>query len=212
MRFIAQNTAIPVPEVRYAFTRQGWTYIVMDRIRGEPLGQGWVQRSEESKTKALSELKRLVQEMRGIPAPGPGVQNVDGGSLFDPRLPGPSLRFGPFESMQDFHKHLRGGLHSDPNLDPEINDLIKQQDGPWPPPVFTHGDLNSLNILVQGDKVAGIIDWETAGWLPSYWEYTTACQVNPQNSFWLDEIDKFLDPMPTELAMEKIRQKYLGDF
>lgn len=31
------------------------------------------------------------------------------------------------------------------------------------------------------------------------------------NSFWQDEIEKFLDPFPKELAMEKLRQKYFGD-
>jgi hypothetical protein len=59
--------------------------------------------------------------------------------------------------------------------------------------------------------IVGIIDWETAGWYPSYWEYTSAHQVNPQNSFWADEIDNFLQPMPDELKMEQTRQKYFGD-
>ncbi len=92
-----------------------------------------------------------------------------------------------------------------------MSELIALQDRAWPPTVFTHGDLSSLNILVRGDKIVGIIDWERAGWYPSYWEYTTASQVNPMNYFWREEIDKFLDPMHKELEMEKIRQKYFGD-
>ncbi|OMP83919.1 hypothetical protein BK809_0001302 [Diplodia seriata] len=211
LRFIAQNTSIPVPKVYCAFERRGWTYIVMERIDGDKVGQGWVKRTEESKAKILSKLKPLIQQLRNVPAPGPRVSNVDGGSLYDPRLPGP-LRFGPFDSVHDFHKHLHGGFGPDASFDPEVNELIRLHDQPWPPPVFTHGDLSSLNILARGDEIVGIIDWETAGWLPYYWEYTTACQVNPRNEFWRDEIDKFLDPMPTELAMEKIRQKYFGDF
>ena len=85
------------------------------------------------------------------------------------------------------------------------------QDKAWPLPVFTHGDLSSLNVLVRGDKIVGVIDWETAGWYPVYWEYTTASQVSPMNSFWREEIDKFLEPMPEALEMETIRQKYFGD-
>lgn len=88
---------------------------------------------------------------------------------------------------------------------------MELQDRPWPPPVFTHGDLSSLNILVRSDEVVGIIDWETAGWYPSYWEYTTACQVNPRNPFWREQIDKFLEPMPGELEMDQVRLKYFGD-
>lgn len=58
----------------------------------------------------------------------------------------------------------------------------------------------------------GIIDWEIAGWMPPYWEYTSAWHVNPQNMFWQDEVDKFITPHPRELEMEIIRRKYYGDF
>ena len=91
--------------------------------------------------------------------------------------------FGPFAGIQDFHRHLRQGFQYDPGNNPEINELIHLQEAASHPPVLTHGDLSSLNILVRDDKIVGIIDWETAGWLPSYWEYTTACYVNLQNEF-----------------------------
>lgn len=64
--------------------------------------------------------------------------------------------------------------------------------------------------MVEGDEVVGILDWETAGWFPPYWEYTCVKYVNPQNTFWAEEVDKFLKPMPLELKMEGIRQKYFG--
>ncbi|KAE8149260.1 kinase-like domain-containing protein [Aspergillus avenaceus] len=212
MRFISQNTSIPVPKIFCTFIHKGCSYIVMERIKGDMIGIGWVNRSEESKTKLLIQLKNLVYEMRELQPPeGIGVSSVSRGPLFDCRLPGTSLRFGPFSSVQSFHRHLRGGMDFDPRLDCEIKELITQHNCDWPI-VFTHGDLSSLNILVRGDDIVGIIDWETAGWYPSYWEYTTACQVNPQNSFWINEIDKFLTPLPDELRMEKARQKYFGHF
>ena len=212
MQFIAQHTSIPVPKIYCAFTRKGWTYIAMENINGEMLGRGWGERSSESKVKLLAQLRGMVDEMRNILCPqGQGVSNIDGGPIWDCRLPGNSMCHGPFKSVHDFHRFLRGGFDADPNHYPEVTELITLQDRDWPPPVFTHGDLSSLNILVRDDKIVGIIDWETAGWYPSYWEYTTASQVNPRNYFWLEEIDKFLNPMPEELRMEKIRQKYFGD-
>lgn len=211
MLFISRHTSIPVPKVLCAFTHSGLTYIVMERIQGDIIGNGWVKRNKESKAKLLSQLGSLVREMHELQPPqGMGVASVDGGSLFDCRVPGGSLRFGPFSTVQDFHRHLRRGMEFDSRLDPQIQNLIKQQNNSWPL-VFTHGDLSSLNILARGDDIVGIIDWETAGWYPSYWEYTSAHQVNPQNSFWVNEIDNFLKPMPEELAMEKIRQEYFGD-
>jgi aminoglycoside phosphotransferase len=89
--------------------------------------------------------------------------------------------------------------------------MIQLQDGPWPNPVFTHGDMSSLNVLVDGDNIVGIIDWETAGWYPHYWEYTTAHQVNAYNLFWKDQIDNFLQSMPDELAMDQTRNRCFGD-
>ncbi|KAI5455828.1 hypothetical protein BGZ63DRAFT_340010, partial [Mariannaea sp. PMI_226] len=76
--------------------------------------------------------------------------------------------------------------------------------------VLTHGDLSSLNILVRGDEVVGVVEWETAGWFPSYWEYTCAENVNPLNTFYADEVDRFLTPMPNELKMENIKRKDSG--
>lgn len=214
MYFIAQHTSIPVPKIYCSFTHRDKTYIVMEYIDGEMLARGWVSRSDQSKANIHSQLQKFIHEMRRIVPPGPGVANVDGGSLFDPRISVPTWRFGPFTCIQAFHEFLHDGLRPSPTMPPAVNDLITQHDGPqWSLlPTFTHGDLSSLNILAKGDEVVGIVDWETAGWFPSYWEYTTACQVNPRNPFWADEIDKFLDPFPAEQAMEMIRQEYFGDF
>jgi hypothetical protein len=38
---------------------------------------------------------------------------------------------------------------------------------------FTHGDLHRSNIILTNSnppRVAAIVDWEQAGWLPAYWE------------------------------------------
>ncbi|KAL5356873.1 hypothetical protein BJX96DRAFT_162726 [Aspergillus floccosus] len=127
-------------------------------------GNGWVHRHEKSKTKHLSQLRSIITEMRTLqPRGGTGVASVDSGSSLDCHIPGSTLHFGPFYT----------------------------QSGNWPLK-FTHYDLSSLNILARGDGIVGVVDWEAAGWHPSYWEYTSAYQVNPQNSFWVHEIDKFL--------------------
>ncbi|KFY40703.1 hypothetical protein V494_03365 [Pseudogymnoascus sp. VKM F-4513 (FW-928)] len=210
MEFIRRHTSIPVPRIICSFTRKGLTYIVMESIDGDMIGRGWTSRTDESKAKILSQIKEMVADMRRIAPPSSAVSNVDGGILYDCRIHGP-MQFGPFKSIQDFHKYLRGGLEAHADNPSDASELIAWQDGPWSAPVFTHGDLSSLNILARGDEVVGIIDWETAGWYPDYWEYTTASNVNPQNLFWKKEVDRFLEPMPKELAMEEIRQKYFGD-
>ncbi|USP80544.1 kinase-like protein [Curvularia clavata] len=212
LQFIAKHTSIPVPRVYCAFIHQHRTYIVMERMRGEPVARGWTRRSEESKAKILDQLKKMVEEMRRISPPEDvGVASVNGGPLYDVRLPGTAFYFGPFKTVQDFHKFLRNDLKAHPGLSADVNELISRQENTSSGLVFTHGDLSSFNILASGDEVVGIIDWETAGWYPSYWEYTNAWNVYPFNGFWQEEVDKFLEPMPEELAMEKIRLRYFGD-
>jgi aminoglycoside phosphotransferase len=211
MIYVAENTSIPVPKVYFAFTHKGCTYIFMERIQGEMAAKNWVWRSQASKSKVHENLKKMILELRNLSTQSSHIANVTGGPLYDGRLPGETERFGPFKNVQDLHDHLRNGIH-DHGRNDEVNQLIDMHRQDWDGPSFTHGDLSSLNILLRGEDVVGILDWETAGWYPSYWEYTTACQVNPQNSFWRKEIEHFLEPMPEALEMERLRQKYFGDF
>lgn len=209
--FIAKHTKIPVPKIYFAFTHKGCTYIMMERIHGQPAVWGWVHRSEASKRKVLDCLKNMVLEMRNLVPQSNAVCSINGGSLYDPRLLSMTRRFGPFKNVREFHDHLRNGIQPHSSHSDEFKQLTSLHAKEWGAPKFTHGDLSSLNILVRDDNVVGIIDWETAGWFPPYWEYTTACQVNPQNTFWRDEIEKFLEEMPEALEMDLLRQKYFGD-
>ncbi|EKM75444.1 hypothetical protein AGABI1DRAFT_79892 [Agaricus bisporus var. burnettii JB137-S8] len=210
LQFIAQHTSIPVPKVHCAFVHKDCTYILMDRIDGKMLLLDWRSRSAESKEKILQQLKEFVTELRSLPPPGPGISNVDGGPLFDFRFP-TSNAIGPFKTIHEFHLFLRNGIQEwRSDVYPEVNRMIALQDRPWPMPVFTHGDLSSLNILARGDTVVGIIDWETSGWFPSYWEHSMAWYVNPRNIFWQEEVEKFLESTPEDMEMEEIRLRLFG--
>lgn len=213
MRFIAQHTSIPVPKVYCAFARKGRTYTVMSRIKGTMAVRGWHDRTEESKAKILGQLRQMVTELRSVPPPdGAIVSSVDGGPFYDCRLPSKHI-WGPFKTTRDFHEALANGGNIDlkyANLPDEVSELFAFYRQCGNELVLTHGDLSSLNILVEGDKVVGIVDWETAGWFPPYWEYTCAKQANPRNFFWADEVDGFLQPLPHELKLDSIRQKYFG--
>ncbi|TID19359.1 putative phosphotransferase enzyme family protein [Venturia nashicola] len=83
-------------------------------------------------------------------------------------------------------------------------------------PVFTHGDLQRKNILVQETSPSPdlsvqsttdynykvtVIDRETAGWYPSYWEYARSIfACGRWNDDWSVYVDKVLDPFLTEYA------------
>jgi len=212
IQFIRQHTSIPTPKVYCAFQRKGVTYIAMQKLRGKTLAVAWESLSDSSRAKILARLREYVLEMRSIPAPGHEIASVDGGTLWDCRLPCGIERFGPFANTRDFHRFLRDGLDEAPPGHPEIEEMIRLHKQEWGPPVFSHGDLSSLNILVDGERVVGIVDWETAGWWPPYWEYTTAHQVNPRNPSWAEHVDKVVDPWPEALKMDQVRQRWWGAF
>lgn len=217
MMFVKKHTNVPVPKIYMAFERKGRVYIVMERIQATMLRSGWASRPAASQQKILQNLKAMIEEMRSIPPPkGTGVANVDGGPIYDERLPKTSL-WGPFSSIDEFHCQLRNGIMmkhvpSEDSLHSELRSLIQFHSRVSSAPVFTHSDLSSLNILCRDDEVVGIVDWETAGWMPDYWEYVSAWHVNPHNEFWPKEVEKFIAPCPEALEMETIRRKHFGVF
>ncbi|KAL8297126.1 hypothetical protein RB600_002215 [Gaeumannomyces tritici] len=182
---------------------------------------------EQARKRLLQHLRSIVQELRSIPPPPGmvGVQSCTGGSLHDCRIPRDYPRFGPFNSIREFHFWLRDGFdlanypHRDAaDADDEdgmwrgLKDMVALQDGPWPAPVFTHGDLHAGNILVDRDRVSAIIDWEGAGWYPCYWEYTQAWTLALMNDVWQDLLPEFMEPYPEALKMEQTRQRSWGEY
>ncbi|KAH7364702.1 hypothetical protein BKA65DRAFT_523073 [Rhexocercosporidium sp. MPI-PUGE-AT-0058] len=163
MQFVAKHTSISIPRVYCAFERKGCKYMLMERMQGHILRNGWLERSAESKEKILAQIKTMTDQMRRILC----------GSLFD---------------------SYEGGNEKAP----EANRLVEWHNRYCGKPVFTHGDLNTMNIMVQGDDV--------------YWEYTSAWHVNPYDEFWREDVDKFLEPHLEELDMERVRRRFFGDF
>lgn len=219
MKFIRERTLIPVPQVHSSFIYNGQAYILMERIRAETLPAAWGGLSPSARVDIFNQLKGMIEELRSLkPPPGTGVESCTGGSLYDSRIKHCRPRFGPFKTIQEFQLWLREGLRpsevSGRDHDQEWQDIVHMadmQDGPWPIPVFTHADLNPFNILIRGEKVVGIIDWEFAGWYPHYWEYTSAWHGNIIRTGWQGDLDQFLEPFRKELAMEHTRQKWWGE-
>jgi thiamine kinase-like enzyme len=90
--------------------------------------------------------------------------------------------------------------------------------------VFTHGDLQLKNILVLVEEppelqyhasssgvatkppatavlVSGVVDWEDAGWMPSYWEHSTMFMFANWSHDWIIKCESIVDAWPSEAAM-----------
>ncbi|KAE8144794.1 kinase-like domain-containing protein [Aspergillus avenaceus] len=71
---------------------------------------------------------------------------------------------------------------------------------------FSHADLNSRNILISRGRLAGIVDWECAGFFPEYWEYTKAIYGIISNRESLESIIRhaFDEDYEEELKVERV--------
>lgn len=55
--------------------------------------------------------------------------------------------------------------------------------------------------MVDGDQVSGIIDWEMAGWYPTYWEFVKCFNVYGWPKDWPTFVVKILDQYWCEWAV-----------
>lgn len=206
IEYIGCNTTIPVARVQDVFIIEQRTYIVMDYINGVELTYAEDNLSPVQLQGICSQLKDYITQMRALKPPNPGrLEAADGSGLFDIRLA--SHPFPPFASIQEFHARLGHEfvLHSSDHRDMASDfQMVAQRHYRT---TFSHSDIAPRNIIIKDGRIAAIVDWESAGWYPEYWEYTRWAVSNYRSSqIWLDLRDMILDPYPLELKVDG----YLG--
>jgi aminoglycoside phosphotransferase (APT) family kinase protein len=205
LEFVAEKTSIPVPQVKGTYVSKGGVkYIVMEYIKGEPLSKIWHKLDSAKKSVLLLQLRAYMNELRSIIPPKPSVvAAIDYSPCIDDRVaPDP---FGPFESHDTFHSFLRCGIENEGHLNPVMGEIIRAHRSKRYSTVFTHGDLAPRNILVRDGKIVGIIDWETAGWFPEYWEYARAWTSSWRFKEWKERLGEVLKVYEDELRIEGMR-------
>ena len=60
------------------------------------------------------------------------------------------------------------------NVPEEIRSQLRQRMPCAAPNTFTHGDLTNVNTMVDHGNLSGILDWESSGYFPVWWEFTAA--------------------------------------
>ena len=211
MIYIRECTTLPAPNIYALFQDSvtGKRYIIMERITGTSLEDIWPSLRHIEKEAISSKVKSYINELRLIPSPT-AYCSVGNKPLRDPifwtgfGVENQGLD-GPFDSEPDLNDaiikkclssdHLRGKAEFFKRHLPLVFGSH--------PPVLTHGDLQRKNILVRIKSDLDIeitfLDWETAGWYPSYWEYARAILACGRfEDDWGCWVDRFLDPFPNE--------------
>ena len=221
--FVEGCNDVPAPRLYAMYRDEDKLYLVMEFVPGKKLSDVWQHLSEEEKAPLLNQLRLAYDCLRSMPSPG-YHGGVFGGPLQhryffsaskDPQVTGPFskadevcralvlrsadlwISSGQRGWMTEFFaRHLHTTLSGHGSL-------------------FTHADFQRKNILVQEEpssaaspepgkrtlRVAAILDWESAGWYPSYWAYAS-CFVNfSWTDDWPDKVETILDTYVNESTL-----------
>lgn len=143
----------------------------MSRIRGVALSTVWDTAEPQFRETIVGQLASYFHELRTLHTPhGRRICSILGGPVRDFRLRYEHV--GPFEDEDDFNR--RGArFNKDFEYLPAegMPQLVAAAHSIRHDIVFTHGDLATRNVMVDGATVTAILDWECAGWFPEHWEY-----------------------------------------
>jgi len=185
----------------------------MELIEGEVLHYRWNDLTDQEKTHICSELASMVGALHRLKRP-PGEEFIGVAKIFvedlityttecmhlgaiggQPSMD--SLCFGqvsdPFPNSGAFYELFMRRPVSAREKAYKFGLPRLPYDSPI---VFTHSDLQFTNILItprgadEHPRVLAIIDWEQAGWMPSFWEYSKA-----KSWMMFEEVDKIGDQM-----------------
>ena len=173
-------------------------FLFTSRIPGVDLEKAWPQLNQPQKQDISHQIDILLAELRSLPFPkNTPLGAVAGGNCRDLRR-SQRISTEPFMSVENFEDFIfNGSKTATPlyagllrNLMPESTNVV-----------FTHGDIRPANIMVrQGGeglwRVTAIIDWESSGFYPEYWEAVKATNLlTPRDHFdWYNFLPQSISP------------------
>ncbi|THZ57474.1 APH-domain-containing protein [Aureobasidium pullulans] len=196
----ARRAGMPVPRVicygEQPDSPHAPVSILMTRLPGHELGAVYETLDAAEQETILQEMDAYISSMRKWKSPW-GEQRIcslSGTSIRSVRVPFHSM--GPFDTedqMNDYLLYPQDYHESYYDHEPDFLNLKKRVDVLFSDKhdiVYTHGDLKHHNIMVHNGHVSGFIDWESAGWYPEYWDFTTALRYQDEGFWWYDFVVK----------------------
>lgn len=177
IRLVQEQTSIPVPKIVKTWKEDDHTLTLMESPPGQPLSTVWRRLSSEQRESIAKQTANYVLELRKLHSDR--MESLDGGPVST------NFRFGnyqdvrpcgPFASDDELWAELESRLHE--AVPERVRKLLRSRMPPSTPYTFTHGDLSYTNIMVKDGCVTGIINWETAAYMPVWWESASSCVTN----------------------------------
>lgn len=152
----AHAAGVSVPEPLFCCADPGVTgapFFVMRRVTGVAQGHRLVRQAGAGGDAALAEaVGRELARIHSIRPPRPDLDFLDAPAA-DPAL--------------DFVARQRAALDAAGTPRPVLEWGLRHLERTAPPPgdiVLNHNDFRTGNIMVEGSRPTGVLDWEFAGW------------------------------------------------
>lgn len=174
----------------------------MQHMPGKTLREVWPTLDEIAKERVCRDTWAIVEKLRGVPRPethdGAFYLAADGTSKIIQTLLGDEHEFGP--PMRDdkdlrariWERYVKNNGLSYPEGE-KAYDMLPQTKVS----VFTHGDINPRNILVEQDsergsgvRITGLVDFESSGFYPDYWEFSEMMACGRKDAEWMGFMDR----------------------
>lgn len=182
---VAADAGIPVAGCRWA-SADPFPVMVQGRLSGRPLTE------VEPSTALLADLARILRLVHGVAVSG-GFGNLDA------ELRGATLELSVWfvDRVREEAAHVRLGSDDFALVDAAVARMAagsavldRQRPG------LVHGDVQPTNILVEDDRVTGLLDWEAAKSGPpaldfGWWDWWSTAFETPWST---DELLDAYDP------------------
>ncbi|KAJ3566541.1 hypothetical protein NP233_g6946 [Leucocoprinus birnbaumii] len=149
--------------------------------RGPNLGGG------EELLAIMSEVGDCLQKIRRFASPyGNAVCGPDGQRIYTRAVP--ELECRRCESPEDYHDLMLSCIRRLRDDHPEHYAQVSKLKKRSYRTVFAHGDLHLGNIMAQNGRLTGIIDWDSGGWYPDYWDFVLPMPLWPKEWGWVVDL------------------------
>lgn len=192
--FAKNLISAPVPDVLRVETRhdnpiENW-YVVQSRVLGTPLDQVWDDLSHKQRLSITREIGQVLAELT--------LQSFPAAGHVDPRNATEVLALTTPGEASNRTALAKGGVTPRDFITARLEAWAEQPHSEWKPYralaelvtiesigadtgyYFTHGDFYPRNILVQvidddTVRIAGIIDWDNAQFVPAFVAFEPPC-------------------------------------
>ncbi|KAJ5533358.1 hypothetical protein N7494_009910 [Penicillium frequentans] len=191
IRFLASATSVPTPKIVDEWKEDDGAYFSLTkRIPGRPLSEVWPTMQWTDRDRIAKQTAEYLMQLRKLRSSQ--MESIGGHPIYSAFLfpNGYGIGHGPFSSDDELWAEMSLALA---NVPEQIRIKLRQRMPTAAPYTFTHGDLTSVNIMVENGDVTGILDWESSGYFPVWWEFTCAgIGLGQEDKEWKDQLLKYL--------------------